>query len=348
MDIKEAISEVVERRDLSVDDAADVMRQIMAGEATPAQFGAFVTGLRMKGETAEEIAGMARSMRDVSLRVEFDGPTVDTCGTGGDGQKTFNISTTAAFVAAGAGAVVAKHGNRAMSSSSGSADALEALGVKIDLGPDGVQKCLEQVGMGFMFAQAFHPAMKFAGPLRPQIGIRTVFNLLGPLTNPAGAGHQLIGMGDPSAAGKVARALQILGTSGALVVYSEDGMDEISPEGVSHVWEVADGQVSERTVDASDFGLAEGRRFDLTANTMEDSVALIRGVLAGRGSGGDAGIERSARTVVVMNAAAALVAAGRAETFEEGARLAIESIDSGSALEKLESLAELSQRLGAE
>jgi len=182
MDIKEAISEIVEHRDLPVDAAADVMRQIMAGEVTPAQFGAFVTGLRMKGETAEEIAGMARSMRDVSLHVEFDGPTVDTCGTGGDGQKTFNISTTAAFVAAGAGAIVAKHGNRAMSSSSGSADALESLGVKIDLGPDGVKRCLEQVGMGFMFAQAFHPAMKFAGPLRQQIGIRTVFNLLGRLT----------------------------------------------------------------------------------------------------------------------------------------------------------------------
>ena len=343
MDIKEAISEIVEHRDLPVDAAADVMRQIMAGEVTPAQFGAFVTGLRMKGETAEEIAGMARSMRDVSLHVEFDGPTVDTCGTGGDGQKTFNISTTAAFVAAGAGAIVAKHGNRAMSSSSGSADALESLGVKIDLGPDGVKRCLEQVGMGFMFAQAFHPAMKFAGPLRPQIGIRTVFNLLGPLTNPAGTGHQVIGMGDPSAAAKVARALQILGTSGSLVVYSEDGMDEISPEGVSHVWEVADGKVSERTVDASDFGLRECRRSDLTANTMEESVALIRGVLGGRNT---SDIERSARTVVVLNAAAALVAAGRAESFKEGARLAIESIDSGSALKKLESLAELSQRLG--
>ncbi len=345
MDIKEAISEVVERRDLSVDAAADVMRQIMAGEASPAQFGAFVTGLRMKGETAEEIAGMARSMRDVSLHVEFEGRTVDTAGTGGDGQKTFNISTTAAFVVAGAGAVVAKHGNRAMSSSSGSADALEAMGVKIDLGPDGVKRCLEQVGIGFMFAQAFHPAMKFAGPLRPQIGIRTVFNLLGPLTNPAGADHQVIGMGDPLAAEKVARALQILGTFRALVVYSEDGMDEISPEGVSHVWEVSDGQVSERAVDASHFGLVEGRRSDLTAHTIEESVGLIRGVLEGRNT---TDIERSARTVVVMNAAAALVAVGRAKTFEEGARQAIESIDNGNSLKKLESLAELSQKLGAE
>ncbi|MDA1281308.1 MAG: anthranilate phosphoribosyltransferase [Chloroflexi bacterium] len=347
MDIKEAIAEVVEGRDLSVGDAADVMRQIMAGEATPAQFGAFVTALRMKGETAAEIAGMARSMREVSLHVDYEGPTVDTCGTGGDGQKTFNISTAAAFVAAGAGAIVAKHGNRAMSSSSGSADALEALGVKIDLGPDGVARCLREVGIGFMFAQAFHPAMKFAGPLRPQIGIRTVFNLLGPITNPAGAGHQVIGMGDPAAAGKVAKALQILGTSGALVVYSEDGMDEISPEGVSHVWRVADGQVSERTVDASDFGLEQGRRSDLGAGSVEESVVLIRGVLNGRGAKGATDVERSARTVVAMNAAAALVATGLANTFEDGARMSAESIDSGKALEKLESLARLSQKLGA-
>jgi len=345
MDIKEAITEVVEGRDLPVDAAADVMRQIMAGEASEAQFGAFVTGLRMKSETAEEIAGMARSMRDVSLHVTFDGPTVDTCGTGGDGQKTFNVSTTAAFVAAGAGAIVAKHGNRAVSSSSGSADALEALGVKIDLGPDHVRTCLEQVGIGFMFAQAFHPAMKFAGPLRPQIGIRTVFNLLGPLTNPAGADHQVIGMGDPAAAEKVARALQILGTSGAFVVYSEDGMDEISPEGSSHVYEVANGQISERSVSASDFGLSERKRSDLTANTVEESIGLIRGVLEGKNS---SDVEMAARTVVVMNAAAALMAVGRAQSLEQGAGLAAESIDNGKALEKLESLAALSQKLGAE
>jgi anthranilate phosphoribosyltransferase len=270
---------------------------------------------------------------------------VDTCGTGGDGQKTFNISTTAAFVAAGAGAIVAKHGNRAMSSSSGSADALEALGVVIDLGPDNVQKCLEQVGIGFMFAQAFHPAMKFAGPLRPQIGIRTVFNLLGPLTNPAGASHQVIGMGDPGAADKVAQALQILGTSGALVVYSEDGMDEISPEGKSHVFQVANGQVSERTVNASDFGLAESKRSDLMANTVEESVGIIRAVLEGKNS---SDVERSARTVVIMNAAAALLAMGGATTLEAGAQQAAESVDSGKALGKLDALAALSQKLGGQ
>ena len=344
MDIKEAITEVVEGRNLTVDSAADVMQQIMANEASEAQFGAFVTGLRMKGETAEEIAGMARSMRDVSLHVTFDGPTVDTCGTGGDGQKTFNISTTAAFVAAGAGAIVAKHGNRAMSSSSGSADALEALGVKIDLGPDLVRTCLEQVGIGFMFAQAFHPAMKFAGPLRPQIGIRTVFNLLGPLTNPAGADHQVIGMGDPAAAGKVAQALHILGTSGAFVVYSEDGMDEISPEGSSHVYVVGSGPVSERSVSANDFGLTEHKRSYLTANTVEESIGLICGVLEGKRS---SRVEAAARTVVVMNAAAALMAGGQAQTLEQAAGLAAESIDSGRALEKLESLATLSQKLAA-
>lgn len=342
MDIKQAIAAVVEGRDLTVDQAAAVMRQIMAGEASEAQFGSFVTGLRMKGETAEEIAGMARSMREVSLHVEFDGKSVDTCGTGGDGQKTFNISTTAAFVVAGAGATVAKHGNRAMSSSSGSADALEALGVKIDLGPDGVYQCLNRVGIAFMFAQAFHPAMKFAGPLRPQIGIRTVFNLLGPLTNPAGAGHQLIGMGDSAAASKVAQALSILGTSGALVVYAEDGMDEISPEGISHVFYVSDGQVTERTVGAVDFGLSVQKRSALTANTIEESIGLVRGVLEGK-NGSD--VQQAARTVVVMNAAAALVAVEKVETLEEGAELAVESIDSGNALAKLEALAQLSQEL---
>jgi anthranilate phosphoribosyltransferase len=344
MNIQQAIQTTVEGTDLEQDQAADVMREIMTGEATPAQFGAFLTAMRMKGETPYEIAGMAGVMRDVSLHVDTDVDMIDTCGTGGSGLNWFYISTASAFVVAGAGVPVAKHGNRAMSGSTGSADVLEALGVNITLGPEGVKNCFTEAGIGFMFAQAFHPAMKFAGPLRPQIGIRTVFNLLGPLTNPASADHQVIGMGDPAAAGKVAQALHILGTSGAFVVYSEDGMDEISPEGSSHVYEVGNGPVSERLVSANDFGLTEHKRIYLTANTVEESIGLIYGVLEGKSS---SDVEAAARTVVVMNAAAALMAVGHAQTLEQAAGLAVESIDSGNALEKLESLAALSQKLGA-
>ncbi|MFW6174224.1 MAG: anthranilate phosphoribosyltransferase [Chloroflexota bacterium] len=348
MDIRQAIGEVVMGHDLSVEDASAVMRQIMEGEAQPAQFGAFVTALRMKGETPEEIAGMARVMREKALTVEFDGPLVDTCGTGGDGQSTFNISTCAAFVAAGAGVTVAKHGNRAMSSSSGSADALEGLGVKVVLGPEDVRRCLEEIGVGFMFAQAFHPAMKYAGPLRPQIGIRTVFNLLGPLTNPAGARFQIIGMGNPDAAEKVAKALDILGTQSAFVVYGADGMDELSPEGISHLWQVENGRTKRRRTRPSDFGLPEGAQSHIVAHSVEDSVRIIRGVLDGKGAGVNhaPGVELSARIAVVINAAAALVAAGKAGSFQEGAALAMESIDSGRARAKLEALVELSNRLG--
>ena len=347
MDIREAIQTVAEGRDLSMEQAAAVMTQIMEGQATPAQFGAFVTALRMKGETPHEIAGMARVMRDKSLRVDFDGPLVDTCGTGGDGQSTFNISTTAAFVVAGAGVTVAKHGNRAMSSSSGSADALEALGVDIGLGPEGVKRCLEEVGIGFMFAQAFHPAMKYAGPPRREIGIRTVFNLLGPVTNPAGAARQVIGMADGEAAAKVARALALLGTDHTLIVRGQDGADEISIEGPTRMWEVTGPDVKRRLTRPAEFGLPEGSRKHLVAPTLDRSLELMRGVLDGRAAGEDAppGVECSARNVVIMNAAAALVAAGAAGTFREGATLAAGSIDSGAARKKLDDLVALSRKL---
>jgi len=347
MDIREAIQIVAEGRDLSMDEAAAVMTQIMEGEATGAQFGALVTALRMKGETPEEIAGMAQVMREKALRVQFDGPVVDTCGTGGDGQSTFNISTTAAFVAAGTGVTVAKHGNRAMSSSSGSADAIEALGVNINLGPDGVKRCLEEVGIGFMFAQAFHPAMKHAGPPRREIGIRTVFNLLGPVTNPAGAARQVIGMADGEAASRVARALALLGTEHALIVRGEDGADEISVEGATRAWEVVGNDVTRRLIRPADFELPEGSRAHLVVPTLDRSLELMRGVLDGRGAGDDAasGVERSARTVVIMNAAAALFVAGKASDLPAGAALAKESIDSGAARVKLESLVALSQTL---
>lgn len=346
MEIREAIQIVTESRHLSMDQAADVMTQIMEGRATPAQFGALVTALRMKGETPEEIAGMARVMRDKALRVEYDGPVVDTCGTGGDGLGTFNISTTAAFVVAGAGVIVAKHGNRAMSSSSGSADSLEALGVNINLGPDGVKRCLEEIGIGFMFAQTFHPAMKYAGMPRREIGIRTIFNLLGPVTNPAGAARQIIGMADGEAAARVASALALLGTEHALIVRGEDGADEISIEGPTRMWEVMGNEVRRRLTRPSEFGLPEGDRRHLIAPTLDRSVELMRNVLEGHG-GGDLppGVAVSARNVVIINAAAALLVAGKALTMADGAKLATDSIDSGEARRKLEDLVELSGKL---
>ncbi|PKB79534.1 MAG: anthranilate phosphoribosyltransferase, partial [SAR202 cluster bacterium Io17-Chloro-G9] len=224
------------------------MGEIMEGEATPAQLGSFLTALRLKGETAEEIAGMATVMREKALRVDVPGQLVDSVGTGGDGQNTFNISTAAAFVAAAAGLKVAKHGNRAASSSCGSADVLEALGVKIELTPGSVSRCVNEVGMGFMFAQAFHPAMRHAGPVRREIGIRTVFNILGPLTNPAGVQNLLLGVADPSLSETMARVLALLGVNHALVVHGHGGLDELSLSGDSSVWEVRGGDVKHWTL----------------------------------------------------------------------------------------------------
>ena len=344
MNIQQGIQAVAEREDLSVEDAAGVMRQIMAAEATPAQFGAFVTALRMKGETPEEIAGMAMAMREVSLHVDTDISAVDTCGTGGDSMGWFNVSTAAAFVVAGAGAPVAKHGNRAMSGATGSADALDALGVKIDLGPDGARRCIELTGICFMFAQEFHPAMKFAGPLRPQLGIRTVFNLLGPLTNPAGTKRQVIGVYDGSAAEKIAKALSILGAEYTLVVHADSGADEIDVEGHTLVYQVTADAMKRRRTRPADFGLPEGSRSHLAVRNAAASAQTIRSVLDSKGGGHNAppGPARSARNVVVMNAAAALLAAGKADSFQDGAALAMESIDSGAARERLERLVTVS------
>jgi anthranilate phosphoribosyltransferase len=343
-DIKQAIQAVVDGRDLSMDDAAAAMGIIMDGEATPAQFGAFVTALRMKGETAEEIAGMARGMRERSLHVDVDDPVTDICGTGGTGQNEFNISTTSAFIAAGAGLKVAKHGNRAASGASGAADALEALGAKIDLGPDGVKRCLNEVGMAFMFAQAFHPSMRHAGPLRPQIGIRTVFNILGPITNPAGAQNQVIGVAIPDLALKMAEALALLGTGHVLLVHGSDGSDKISVSGNTEVWEVIDGQVKKSRTRPADFNQPEGDPSHIRVDTVDESIELVRGVLNGEGGGHNAppGVERSARIVAIINAAAALYAGGLASSYHEAGAMAAKSIDSGAAAEKLDALIRVS------
>ena len=347
MKIQQAIQAAVDGVDLSQEDAADAMRSIMSGDATPAQFGAYVTALRMKGETPYEIAGMASVMREVSLHIDTDTDTdlVDTCGTGGSGLNWFNISTASAFVVAGAGVPVAKHGNRAMSGSSGSADVLEALGVNITLGPEGVKNCITEAGIGFMFAQAFHPAMKFAGPLRPQIGIRTIFNFLGPLTNPAGATRHVVGVSDATFAHKIAQALEILGTRYAFVVHAESGGDEVDIEGQTLIYQVNSDGVKRRRTRPADFGLPEGRRDHLVTDSVEHSAEIICRIFTGEGGGHNAPVspETSRRNVVVLNSAAALMAAGKATAFQEASAIAQDSIDSGAAQARLSALVKVSQ-----
>jgi len=335
--IKEAISTLISGRSLTLDEAASVMEEIMEGEVTPAQFGAFVTALRLKGETVDEIAGLARTMRAKAVPVTIAEPVVDTCGTGGDGSHTFNISTTAAFVAAGAGLKVAKHGNRAMSSQCGSADVLEALGVKIDLNAEQVQRCLQEVGMGFMFAPVFHPAMKYASAPRREIGIRTVFNILGPLTNPAGARAQVLGVADGSLLEKLALVLQSLRCHHALVVHGEDGLDEITVTDKTQVYELKDSRIKSYSISPEDYGLPRASLDSLKGGTVDENAASLRRILAGA-----LGPQRD---VVLMNAAAVLLAGEKARTLQEGISLAKEVIDSGHALTKLEQLIKLSQSI---
>ena len=335
--IKEAIDIVVSGKSLTIEQAAEVMQEIMDGEATPAQFGSFVTALRLKGETVEEIAGMARVMREKSVPVSVSGPLVDTCGTGGDASKTFNISTTAAFVVAGAGLKVAKHGNRGISSGCGSADVLDALGVKIDLGAPEVEKCLEDIGIGFMFAPTFHPAMKYAAPSRKEIGIRTVFNILGPMTNPAGAQSQLLGVFEESLTMKMAQVLCLLGCHHALVVHGEDGLDEITLGGKSTVCELKGDEVTRCYIDPEDFGFPRTNLSNLRGGPPQENADILRRVLQGE--------KGPYRNIVLVNAAAALVAGDMAKDLEKGVHLAREAIDSGSALEKLNRLIAFSQQI---
>lgn len=335
--IRDAIERVVGGGALSMEEAAAVMDEIMSGDATPAQFGAFVTALRIKGESVDEIAGMARAMRAHALRVNAGDNLVDTCGTGGDGAGTFNVSTTAAFVAAGAGARVAKHGNRAMSGACGSADVLEALSAKIDLSPEGVADCIDKTGFGFMFAQRYHPSMRFAAPPRREIGIRTVFNILGPLTNPAGATAQVIGVADANSAAKMAAALERLGSARALVARGNDGMDEISIADATRIWELRDGAVSEYEIAPEDFGLQRAPLADIRAADAGQSAATLRDVLAGKPG--------AARDIALLNAAAALVAAGSAAALQEGVAAAAAAIESGAARERMEAFVRVSNEV---
>ena len=322
-------------RDLTEDEAGAVMSEIMTGEATAAQIGAFLVALRMKGETVDEIAGMARVMREHSLRVEVEGPLVDTCGTGGDGQGTFNVSTAAAFVVAGAGGRVAKHGNRAMTSACGSADVLEALGAKIDLSPEQVARCIRETGFGFMFAQTYHPAMKNVAPVRREIGVRTVFNILGPLTNPASARSQLLGVARAELAPTMAAVLARLGTHRALVVHGHEGLDELSLSGPSTVYEFKDGATKRYAISPEVLGLSAAPLDAIRGGDKEQNAALLRGVLAGEPG--------PLRDVVVLNAGAALVAADVSPTIADGVRAAEQSIDSGAASQRLHAFVALTQ-----
>jgi anthranilate phosphoribosyltransferase len=331
--IKEAILMLVDGKSMNTEEAAQVMEEIMTGEVSPAQFGAFVTALRLKGETVEEITGLARTMRNHSLKVEINDPVTDVVGTGGDGCNTFNISTTAAFVVAGSGLKVAKHGNRAASSACGAADVLEALGVKIDLTPEQVKQCLEEVGIGFMFATSFHPAMKYAGPPRREIGIRTVFNILGPLTNPASAGTYLLGVADGSLVEMMAKVLQSLGCKHALVVHGDDGLDEITLTANTLVYEVTGNEIKNYEISPEGLGFSKAGMDSLKGGTVEQNAAILKDILSGK--------QGPQRDVVLMNAAAALVAGNRTRTLREGVETATESIDSGKAMEKLEGLVKL-------
>jgi anthranilate phosphoribosyltransferase len=333
--IKEAISKLVTEKSLSFGEASGAMEEIMSGEATPAQIASFLTALRMKGETADEIAGLAAVMRAKATPVKISGSAIDIVGTGGDNSGSFNISTAAAFVAAGAGLKVAKHGNRAMSSQCGSADILEALGVKIDLGPEGVAECIEKAGIGFMFAQVYHPAMKHAAPVRREIGIRTVFNILGPLTNPARVEHMLLGVPSEELGNKIAAVLYRLGTKHSLVVHGKDGLDEISISDKSQVWDITEDRLSPPyEVSAESFGFKEADAIEIKGGKPQENAAALRHILEGK--------KNVLRNAVVINAAAALIAGNATADMKKAVHLAEEAIDSGKAKEKLGRLVELS------
>ncbi len=331
MHIKQAIKHLVEGQDLTEATAESVAEQIMTGQTTPAQIGGLLIALRLKGETVEEVTGFARAMRRNAVPVRPRRRLlVDTCGTGGDGSGTFNISTTAAFVVAGAGLAVSKHGNRSVSSNCGSADVLQALGVRLELSPQKVDACIDKVGIGFLYAPLLHPAMKYAIGPRREMGIRTIFNILGPLTNPAGAQVQVLGVYDGALTEMMARVLNSLGSQAAFVVHGADGLDELSPTGPNRVTQLQDGQVRTYILDPLELGLPRATLTDLKGGDAKDNATIVRSVLSG-----ERGPRRDA---VLLNAAAALAAGGAATNLAEGLSLAAQSIDSGAARAKLEAM----------
>jgi len=338
MDMQAAIRAVTENRDLSMDEMGDVMRTIMTGDATQAQIGGFLIGLRMKGETVDEISAAAKIMRELATPVTLGGEhLVDTCGTGGDGASTFNISTASAFVVAAAGGQVAKHGNRSISSKSGSADVLEAAGVRLDLNSEQVAQCVNQVGVGFMFAPQHHGAMKHAIGPRKEMGVRTLFNLLGPLTNPAGAPHQVIGVFSEQWVKPLAEVLGKLGSKHVMIVHADDGMDEISIGSATQVAELKDGKVTTYKVSPEDFGMTIGDCAELAVADANESLKVIRAVLDGQKS--------SAHDIVALNAGAAIYVAGIADSLETGIKKAQAVMNDGSANSKLDQLISFTQAL---
>ncbi len=329
--MKEALAKLLDGKDLTRAEARAVMNTIMRGEATPGQIGGFLVALRLKGETADEIAGCAEAMREHAVRVEPKrADLVDTAGTGGDGGKTFNISTAAALVAAAAGAGVAKHGNRSVSSKSGSADVLESLGFDLELDPGRIAQSIDELGFGFMFAPTHHPAMSHAAPVRRELAARTVFNVLGPLTNPAGARAQVVGVYSPTLVQTIAQVLARLGARRAFVVHGAYGIDELSPAGPNLVCEVVDGFVREREIDPVELGIERCAPEDLRGGTADENAANIREVFAG-GNGGR-------KNAILLNAAGAIAAGGHAKDLAEGIGYAREALDSGAAGERLEAL----------
>ena len=339
VEITEYIEPLLAGRDLSMEQAGGVLDAVFGGEVADAQIAAFLTAMRIKGATAAELAGLAGSLRRHAVQVEAGvGPLVDTCGTGGGTVKTCNVSTAGAIVAAGAGAYVAKHGNRGITSKCGSADVLEALGVKIDLGAEGVAECIRQAHVGFMFAPMFHPAMKFVQPIRKSLGFRTVFNQLGPLASPAGVRRQVMGVADESLMETMAEALGLLGAEYAMVVHS-DGLDEISTAGVTKVIEIKDGKFERKELRPEELGIAAGDLSELSVADAQESAAVLRAIVDGRETGGK-------RDIVVLNAAAAIIASGLAEGFVDGLAKAGESIGSGAAAGCLAKLVEVSNGQG--
>ncbi|HYI79289.1 MAG TPA: anthranilate phosphoribosyltransferase [Thermoleophilaceae bacterium] len=335
--LTEAIDRLCRGEALSADEATACLHEVMEGRVSEIQTAGLLIAFRTKGETVEEIAGMARAMRQLSTPVESSREgLVDTAGTGG-GRPTFNVSTTAAFVAAGAGCPMAKHGNRSATGRSGSADVLEALGARIDLGPEAVAACIDEIGFGFMFAPAHHPAMKHVGPVRKELAVRTIFNFLGPLTNPAGARRQLIGVSDRRFLDFVAAALGELGCEHALVVASDDGLDELSVSGPTHVVELRDGAISASVVTPESVGLAVSPQDAVAAGTPEKNAGIARRVLTG-----DKGAERD---LTVLNAGAAIYVGGRSDSIEAGVRLAEQAIDSGAAAEVMQRFVTKTQEL---
>jgi anthranilate phosphoribosyltransferase len=340
MSIREALGKLVLGRDLSRAEAQVAMRSIVEGDATPSQIAGFAVALRMKGETPDEIAGLAEVMREAATRVEAGSDVVDVVGTGGDGAGTFNISTLSALVVASAGGRVAKHGNRGITSACGAADFLEAIGIAIDLAPSGVASCVAECGFGFMFAPLYHPAMRHAIVPRREIGVRTIFNILGPLTNPAGARRQLTGVAVPGLGETLARVLDLLGAQHALVVHSQDGLDEISVSASTQVHETRAGDLRAYTIEPEQYGLQRWPKDAVHGGTVETNVRLAHRVLDG---------ERGApRDVVLLNAGAAVYMAGLADSIEAGIARAADELDSGRTRAKVEQVAAASQRIKAE